>query len=118
MRIVAAAAIRRGILPRRQVKLAKMPRKIAVFSDLQPSIRSDFLEICGVICNLNGSRWLFIFTNASWTERGERDLGIEDEFVQRLKAGDADAYEVFVRRFETPLYRYFLASHGDPQLAT
>ena len=45
-------------------------------------------------------------------------MGIEDEFVQRLKAGDANAYEAFVRWFETPLYRYFLASHGDPQLAT
>jgi RNA polymerase sigma-70 factor (ECF subfamily) len=45
-------------------------------------------------------------------------LEIDDEFVQRLKAANADAYETFVRRFETPLYRYFFASHGDPQLAT
>ena len=45
-------------------------------------------------------------------------MGIEDEFVQRLKAGEADAYEALVRWLETPLYRYFLASHGDPQLAT
>ena len=82
------------------------------------SILSQFLEICRGICNLNGSRWLFIWTNGSWKELCERDLVIEDEFVQRLKAGNADAYEAFVRWFETPLYRFFLASHGDPQLAT
>lgn len=41
----------------------------------------------------------------------------EDEFVRRLRRGEADAYEALVRRFEAPLYRYFLASHGDPQLA-
>jgi RNA polymerase sigma-70 factor (ECF subfamily) len=41
----------------------------------------------------------------------------EDEFVQNLKQGDADAYERLVRAFERPLYRYFFASHGDPQLA-
>jgi RNA polymerase sigma-70 factor, ECF subfamily len=76
------------------------------------------MENCRGICNLDGSSWLSIWTNGSWTEPCERDLGINDEFVQRLKAGDADAYEAFVRRFETPLYRYFLASHGDLQLAT
>ena len=41
----------------------------------------------------------------------------DDEFIRDLQRGDAKAYEVLVRRFETPLYRYFLASHGDPQLA-
>ena len=41
----------------------------------------------------------------------------EEEFVRRLKRSEADAYEALIRRFETPLYRYFFASHGDPQLA-
>ena len=41
----------------------------------------------------------------------------DDEFVRSLKSGDAAAYEALVCRFEAPLYRYFLASHGDPQLA-
>jgi len=40
-----------------------------------------------------------------------------NEFIRSLKNGEADAYEVLVRRFEAPLYRYFFASHGDPQLA-
>ena len=44
-------------------------------------------------------------------------MSAEDEFIRDLQRGDAKAYEVLVRRFETPLYRYFLASHGDPQLA-
>jgi RNA polymerase sigma-70 factor (ECF subfamily) len=44
-------------------------------------------------------------------------LTTEDEFVRKLKVGEADAYEALIRRFEAPLYRYFLASHGDPQLA-
>jgi RNA polymerase sigma-70 factor (ECF subfamily) len=47
----------------------------------------------------------------------ERILGTEDEFGRQLKIGDGDAYEELIRRFETPLYRYFLASHGDEQLA-
>jgi RNA polymerase sigma-70 factor (ECF subfamily) len=41
----------------------------------------------------------------------------EDEFLRRLRRGESDAYEALVGRFEAPLYRYFLASHGDPQLA-
>jgi RNA polymerase sigma-70 factor, ECF subfamily len=41
----------------------------------------------------------------------------EDEFVYKLKQCDEDAYELLVRTFERPLYRYFLASHGDAQLA-
>ena len=41
----------------------------------------------------------------------------EDDFVRDLRKGDADAFEALVRRFEAPLYRYFLAAHGDPQLA-
>ena len=41
----------------------------------------------------------------------------EDEFVRLLRKGEAEAYETLVRRFEGPLYRYFFASHGDPQLA-
>lgn len=44
-------------------------------------------------------------------------MASDDEFVGRLKRGENDAYEVLVRRFETPLYRYFFAVHGDPQLA-
>jgi len=40
-----------------------------------------------------------------------------NEYLRSLRKGDADAYEALVRRFETPLYRYFFASHGDPQLA-
>ena len=41
----------------------------------------------------------------------------EDDFLSRLRNGEHDAFEVLVDRFEGPLYRYFLASHGDPQLA-
>jgi RNA polymerase sigma-70 factor (ECF subfamily) len=41
----------------------------------------------------------------------------DDQFVAGLKSGAADAYLALVRRFERPLYRYFLASHGDAQLA-
>lgn len=41
----------------------------------------------------------------------------EDDFVRDLRKGKADAYEALVGRFEAPLYRYFLAVHGDPQLA-
>jgi RNA polymerase sigma-70 factor, ECF subfamily len=47
----------------------------------------------------------------------ERLLGTEDEFVRQLKIGNGDAYEELIRRFEMPLFRYFLASHGDEQLA-
>jgi RNA polymerase sigma-70 factor (ECF subfamily) len=41
----------------------------------------------------------------------------EDDFLSRLRNGEHDAFDVLVNRFEGPLYRYFLASHGDPQLA-
>lgn len=44
-------------------------------------------------------------------------MAVEDEFIHGLKCGQASAYEVLVRQFETPLYRFFLASHGDSQLA-
>jgi RNA polymerase sigma-70 factor (ECF subfamily) len=40
-----------------------------------------------------------------------------DDFLSRLRRGEHDAFVEFVDRFEGPLYRYFLASHGDPQLA-
>jgi RNA polymerase sigma-70 factor (ECF subfamily) len=45
-------------------------------------------------------------------------LTTDGEFVRTLKAGDSQAYEALVARFEAPLYRYFLASHGDKRLAT
>src|SRR5438552_846155 len=35
-----------------------------------------------------------------------------------LRKGNTDAYETLVRRYEAPLYRFFLAAHGDPQLAS
>jgi RNA polymerase sigma-70 factor, ECF subfamily len=41
----------------------------------------------------------------------------EDDFLNRLRRGEHDAFEELVRRFEEPIYRYFLASHGNPQLA-
>lgn len=41
----------------------------------------------------------------------------KDDFLHRLRRGEHEAFEELVRRFEGPLYRYFLASHGDPQLA-
>jgi RNA polymerase sigma-70 factor (ECF subfamily) len=44
-------------------------------------------------------------------------VAVDDEFVRRLRRGESAAYEVLVSRFEAPLFRYFLASHGDPQLA-
>jgi RNA polymerase sigma-70 factor, ECF subfamily len=44
-------------------------------------------------------------------------VAAEDELIHGLKCGDARAYVALVGRFETPLYRFFLASHGDPQLA-
>lgn len=58
------------------------------------------------------------FTAVSTKPPHERHLLTEDEFVRRLKTRDPAAYEVLVERFETPLYRYFLASHGDERLAT
>ena len=45
-------------------------------------------------------------------------MEVDDQFVHSLRKGDADAYETLVRRFEAPLYRFFLAAHGDPQLAS
>ena len=44
-------------------------------------------------------------------------MDAEDDFVRALRHGNADAYETLVRRFEAPLYRYFLSAHSDPQLA-
>jgi RNA polymerase sigma-70 factor (ECF subfamily) len=43
---------------------------------------------------------------------------VDDQFVHSLKKGHADAYEALVRRFEAPLYRFFVAAHGDRQLAS
>jgi RNA polymerase sigma-70 factor (ECF subfamily) len=34
-----------------------------------------------------------------------------------LRDGDDGAFELLLQQFEGPLYRYFLASHGDAQLA-
>jgi RNA polymerase sigma-70 factor (ECF subfamily) len=45
------------------------------------------------------------------------NVEVDDQFVDSLKKGNADAFEELVRRFEAPLYRFFLAAHGDPQLA-
>jgi RNA polymerase sigma-70 factor, ECF subfamily len=44
-------------------------------------------------------------------------LAFEDDLLNRLRRGEHDAFAELVRRFEDRLYRYFLASHGDPQLA-
>jgi RNA polymerase sigma factor (sigma-70 family) len=44
-------------------------------------------------------------------------MEMANEYISGLKKGEAAAYETLVRQFETPLYRYFFASHGDPQLA-
>jgi RNA polymerase sigma-70 factor, ECF subfamily len=41
----------------------------------------------------------------------------EDELLSGLRRGESRAYDELLRRFESRLYRYFLASHGDPQLA-
>jgi RNA polymerase sigma-70 factor (ECF subfamily) len=43
---------------------------------------------------------------------------LDDQFIHSLRKGNADAYETLIRRFEAPLYRFFLAAHGDPQLAS
>jgi RNA polymerase sigma-70 factor, ECF subfamily len=43
---------------------------------------------------------------------------VDDDFLKRLRRGNAEAYKTLVRRYETPLYRYFLATHGDPRLAS
>lgn len=44
-------------------------------------------------------------------------MAVDYEFVRGLRKGESAAYEALVCRFEAPLFRYFLASHGDPQLA-
>jgi RNA polymerase sigma-70 factor, ECF subfamily len=44
-------------------------------------------------------------------------VSAEDEFLSSLRRGEPTAYEELVRRFELRLYRYFIVSHGDPQLA-
>jgi RNA polymerase sigma-70 factor, ECF subfamily len=44
-------------------------------------------------------------------------VAADEDFVWALRRGESDAYRTLVRRFEGPLYRYFFASHGDPQLA-
>jgi RNA polymerase sigma-70 factor (ECF subfamily) len=44
-------------------------------------------------------------------------VSMDDEWLANLRRGDAHAYERLVGQFEGPLYRYFLASHGNPQLA-
>jgi RNA polymerase sigma-70 factor (ECF subfamily) len=44
-------------------------------------------------------------------------MSMDDEWLANLRRGDAGAFERLVSRFEGPLYRYFLASHGNPQLA-
>ena len=44
-------------------------------------------------------------------------MAVDDEFVRSLRRGESAAYEALVCRFEAPLFRYFLAAHGDPQLA-
>lgn len=50
--------------------------------------------------------------------RRRRGGGVAGEdFIGDLKSGDGDAYSALVRRFEGTLYRFFFASHGDPQLA-
>ena len=41
----------------------------------------------------------------------------DDKWLIGLREGDPAAYEMLVHRFESTLYTYFLASHGDPQLA-
>lgn len=41
----------------------------------------------------------------------------DDAFIARLKRGEASAVERLVADFEGPLYRYFLAIHGDSALA-
>lgn len=44
-------------------------------------------------------------------------MALDEEFIASLKRREDDAYELLVRRFETPIYKYFFGSHGDPQLA-
>jgi len=88
---------------------------------LAPWQSRKFQRICEEICNYNSSQWLSIEHETKFvgldTKPREPNLTTEDEFVRKLKVGEADAYEALIRRFEAPLYRYFLATHGDPQLA-
>jgi len=44
-------------------------------------------------------------------------MNAEDRWLAGLRQGEPSAYETLVDGFEQPLYRYFLASHGDPQRA-
>lgn len=44
-------------------------------------------------------------------------MSADDRWLAGLRKGDSTAYQTLVSRFEGPLYRYFLASHADPQLA-
>jgi RNA polymerase sigma-70 factor, ECF subfamily len=41
----------------------------------------------------------------------------EESFVEQLKKGVSDAYELLVERFEGPLYRFFLCDHRDHHTA-
>jgi RNA polymerase sigma-70 factor, ECF subfamily len=44
-------------------------------------------------------------------------MSADDSLLQRLKAGEAAAYEWLVREFEGPLFRYFVCEHRDFHLA-
>lgn len=44
-------------------------------------------------------------------------MEINESVVERLRQGCPAAYEILVRQFEGPLYRYFLCAHGDHHLA-
>src|SRR5690606_29186573 len=37
----------------------------------------------------------------------------DEEFLEGLRAGRAEAYELLMDRYEAPLYRYFYYSHGQ-----
>ncbi len=41
----------------------------------------------------------------------------DQQLLTGLRQGNSVAFEQLVERFEGPLYRFFLSSHGDPQLA-
>ena len=44
-------------------------------------------------------------------------MTLDDSLLDRLKDGDAAAYEILVEQFEGPLYRFLLCSHGNHHLA-
>lgn len=48
---------------------------------------------------------------------GKTRMDLSKRWLADLRRGDPAAYETLVRRFEGPIYRYFLSSHGNPQLA-